>query len=248
MARANPNPGRVTDAMWNFAEGFVGQDPDLEFSGIYAQKPGYHNTRAANRATNYSVRDAQDKLGPDDKAAGFDFTSKSAKRGDYRNIARYCQRLEAARQDSKLRALLREYYGQADSDRAVEGWDWRYQRVVTSDSSHLWHIHLSVNRGQVANADLFNYLLRLLTGSPTPAPTPTTGGEPMLGLKYGDQGEEVKALQALLERIGLRPEGGQDGDFGDSTAQMVSRVVGVGDGKNIDPNTYITLIKRLADF
>ncbi len=85
---SNPNPARITDAMWWLWEQLHALEPrDGALGGIYANKPGYHNTRNANKATNYSVRDAVDKRGPGDKAAAIDWTFRSAQRGDYRTFA-----------------------------------------------------------------------------------------------------------------------------------------------------------------
>ncbi len=45
----------------------------------------------------------------------------------------------------------REIYGQADGDTYVEGYDFHFDKEVTSDSSHLWHIHASEKRKYVAS-------------------------------------------------------------------------------------------------
>jgi hypothetical protein len=58
----------------------------------------------------------------------------------------------------------REFYGNADDDTYVEGWDCRYGFAVTSDSSHLWHIHLSENRDQTTSKANKEALLSVLKG------------------------------------------------------------------------------------
>src|SRR5262245_10802353 len=90
---ANPNPARITDQMWAFWEAFAALEPSVRLGGIYANKPGYHNTRAANSPSNYSIRDPQDQLGPPDKAAAIDLTFPNAQAGDYSTIALYSRRL-----------------------------------------------------------------------------------------------------------------------------------------------------------
>lgn len=138
---------------------------DSEDGGIYANKSGYHNTRKANSPKNYSVRDAIDQAGPSDKAAGIDWTFHSAQRGNYATIALYCQRLlTASRARDPRLAGWREWYGQADSDSAVEGWDLRYRRAVSSDRSHLWHIHFSEVRAFTASEINKSALRSVLSG------------------------------------------------------------------------------------
>jgi hypothetical protein len=133
--------------------------------GIYANKPGYHNTRDANLPTNYSVILAPDKLGPGDKAAAYDWTFPEAQSNDFRRIAKYSGRLYVAGRDHDPRiATWREFFGQLDADFDVEGWDFYRGRPSTSDSSHLWHIHLSELRAYVEDMDSKRALLSVLRG------------------------------------------------------------------------------------
>lgn len=136
---------------------FMGQllalEPGSENGGIYANKPGYHNTRKANLRTNYSVVDAVDKLGPDDKAAAYDWTFGDAQSGRYERIIHYTDLLLKSAKDLNDPRLngWREFYGQADWDLQVEGWDTRYGIPASSDPSHLWHIHMSETRALVGD-------------------------------------------------------------------------------------------------
>ncbi|WIM95761.1 peptidoglycan-binding domain-containing protein [Actinoplanes oblitus] len=225
----NPNPARITDAMWKLWLALKELEPSTQLGGIYANKPGYHNTRNNNAKSNYSVRDAQDKRGPSDKAAALDWTFPSAQRGDYTLIDKYTSRILTAGQnrDERLNGW-REFYGQADHDRDVEGWDCRYHRAVTSDSSHLWHIHFSENREHAeswANKDALISVLkgeslaawRKRTGKPagTPAPSGTMcKGKLRPVLRRGAKGEHVLFLQRM---IGAKP----DGEFGAKTEARV---------------------------
>lgn len=137
--------------------------------GIYANKSGYHNTRTNNNRQwpgNYSVTDAVDRRGPADKAAAYDWTFRNAQSGNYNTIMKYTKRLLASAKDMDDPRLdgWREFYGQADSDRYVEGWDTRYLRAATSDPSHLWHIHFSEDRDKVGNYDNKKAMLSVLRG------------------------------------------------------------------------------------
>jgi hypothetical protein len=163
---ANPNPGTITDEMWWLWQQLSILEPGSQLGGIYANKPGYHGTRNQNSPSNYSVTDPPDQGGPGDKAGAIDWTFPEAQLGDYATIDRYTSRLLASAQDPDDPRLngWREFYGQADADSYVEGWDTRYGYAVTSDSSHLWHIHLSENRDQTTSLANKQALLSVLSG------------------------------------------------------------------------------------
>lgn len=161
--------GYATDEMqWLMGE-LLALEPGTQNGGIYANKSGYHNTRnnhLANRPGDYSIQDAIDREGPGDKAGAFDWTFPDAQSGRYAAISKYMSRIIASGQDMNDPRLdgWREFYGQADGDRAVEGWDSRYLVPVTSDSSHLWHIHGSVARKYAADLPTMKALLSVLKG------------------------------------------------------------------------------------
>ena len=170
---------------------------DIVLSGIYANKSGYHNTRAnhlRNRPNDYSIQAALDKLGPSDKAAAIDITFRSAQRSDFRIIRIYTQRMINAMRDRDERLwyagkpILREVFGNADLDREVEGWSLYRGRAATSDDSHLWHMHLSWHRWAVENWTAALQILSILLGKPIVQPEP---GEDMPTAE-----EIVKALMA----------------------------------------------------
>ena len=162
---ANPNPARITDESWWLMEQLLALESGSRNGGIYANKPGYHNTRAGNLSSDYSVRDPEDRGGPSDKAAGYDWTFLDAKGGTYGTIARYSQRLRAAGESGDPRvAGWKEFFGQADNDIGVEGWDFREGKSATSDASHLWHIHLSEDRDKVTDMDNKRAILSVLKG------------------------------------------------------------------------------------
>ena len=164
---ANPNPTNITDAMWWLWQQLSALEPTTELGGIYANKPGYHNARNNLPAWDYSVMDnPPDWGGPGEAAAAIDWTFPDAQGGDYRRIATYTKRLFASAQDPADPRLdgWREFYGQADDDTYVEGWDIRYGCAATSDSSHLWHIHISEDRDQTESFDNKKSLLSVLRG------------------------------------------------------------------------------------
>jgi hypothetical protein len=190
---ANPNPASITSELWNFWEAFAALEPTVQLGGIYAAKPGYHNTRAGNASTDYSVRDPQDQLGPPDKAAAIDLTFPNAQAGDYTTIARYSRRLlDSGRDPDDDRGnFIREFFGNADDDAEVEGWDFRYIQPATSDTTHLWHIHISISREHVANPAAYRALLSILRGQTVAQwraadPAPSTEEDTMRGILLQD--------------------------------------------------------------
>lgn len=141
-------------------------EPSSELGGIATNKPGYHNSRENLPPTDYSVIDAPDKGGPSDYAAALDWTFPDAQAGDHRTINKYSQRLLASGKDPNDTRLdwMREFFGQADSDGNIEGWDFRYAVPSTSaDQTHDWHIHMSFSRNALTNANM-DKLIEVLRG------------------------------------------------------------------------------------
>lgn len=164
---ANPNSARITDEVWRLRTACLALEPGTndEDSGIYANKPGYHNTRAANDPSNYSVRDAADQKGPSDKAAAWDWTFKSAQNGDYSRISVYGKRMLAAWEVRDPRCnVLREWLGQTDTDAPPEGLDFRSHTKRTPDDTHRWHIHKSFVRAYVDVPGAYDGILSVYKG------------------------------------------------------------------------------------
>jgi hypothetical protein len=124
---ANPNPKRISAELWKFWEWFDAYEPQVEYGGTFADKPGYHNAPENLPRTDYSLAHANDKAGPHDKCAAIDLTFKDAKKGDFKTIKKYAKRLLKSGKDThdERGNYLREFFGQADADRGVEGWDFQ---------------------------------------------------------------------------------------------------------------------------
>lgn len=136
--------------------------------GITVNKGGYHSTRnwlRANEPNDYSIQLPADKLGPGDEGSALDWTFTDAQRSNFGTIAKFSRRLYEAGQRKDPRAYpLREFYGNIDSDRTVEGWSFYRDRPGSSDSSHLWHIHFSVYRKYINDAAAMRSILSILSG------------------------------------------------------------------------------------
>lgn len=163
LGSINPNPSRITVATWDKAVRIVNNTPFCVLGGIYVRKTGYHASKNDNLASwpgSYSVRHTLDRdRGPNDKGRATDYTFTNAQRGDYSTIATHSGRLYRAgkRRDPRLMGYV-EFFGQIDSDRTVEGVNFRTGKDTTSDGTHLWHVHESESGemvGEWINADAF---------------------------------------------------------------------------------------------
>ena len=243
---ANPNPTRISDAMWWLWTEFDKLESSALLGGVYAAKPGYHNVRSALPSSDYSTgRDiAADKLGPAGKASAIDLTMSAAA------MKLYSKRLDdAARaKDPRLRKggrpILREFIGTKDG-KTVYCWVFVGGKALGvgadsgpdpgRDSSHLWHLHLSFIRefidDQVAHEQAFSVLAgealtawQTRTGS---RPAPQTGGVKMLDV--GGKLPELKrgmndpvAGFNYIWRLQLLLGVTVDGDYGPQTAAAVA--------------------------
>jgi hypothetical protein len=93
--------------------------------------------------------------------AAFDFTPGSAAQ-----MIAQCRRLISAMKAGQLDEVL-AIYGNVDGDRVVDGWDNIRNRAASSDSSHLWHWHLTLDRRHCANRKLMERILAIALGDPT---------------------------------------------------------------------------------
>lgn len=111
--------------------------------GDSAHTYGYHRGRDFVSPGDYSAQYAQDLAGDGQAACGLDLTW-----ADGGSQFAVSQRLLDAAGDPRM-AVVREFYGSVDGAHVI-GWDYTGGYPVTSDDSHLWHIHLSIHR-QFAN-------------------------------------------------------------------------------------------------
>lgn len=219
----------IVDVLW---PGLKALAPASELGGILARKPGYHNSRDHLPPTDYSVAEfAIDRMGPADEGSAIDWTFPNAQAGDFATIARFSRLLLAAGRAGDPRAYpMREFFGNADGDRQVDGWDFAKRRPSSSDSSHLWHIHISIHRKYIDDPAAMRSILSILSGSvpatPPPVPTPVpvlSRTEKIMGslpvLRLGAKSQAVGRLQALLNTYGARL--GEDDDFGPATDRAV---------------------------
>lgn len=235
MAASNPSPSRITAPMWRL---WVDRPvTGWRLGGIYANKRGYHNTVTANLKSwpsNYSVRFALDtKRGPKDKARGIDYTMSDA------DMRKYTKRLidAADRNDPRMRGV-REFYGTVNS-RTVVGRirdnDTGSYRASSADSSHLWHIHVSVWTAYCDDWAILSGIVSVLKGESLSAWTggggsvPEHNSAPSPTLRAGDSGPRVEQLQRALNTA-LGAGLAVDGDYGPKTiagVKLLQRRAGI---------------------
>jgi hypothetical protein len=199
--------------MWRLWQECDDLIPGVLLGGIYANKSGYHNTVAANLANwpwSYSVRFPLDlNRGPDDKARAIDLTMSAA------NMRTFTGRLIAAadRQDPRMRPV-RDFYGTVDAVNVVgriRDTDTGPYRKTSSDTSHLWHIHVSIWAAFCADWTAVAGVLSVLANN---------GGIETMFCGLGDKGNAVRALQLQLRRAGFSP-GEIDANYGPATSAAV---------------------------
>lgn len=213
---SNPNPARITSAMWRLWEDTHAALGNVQLGGIWASKPGYHNARANLPGSDYSVQKAADRDGPGDKSAAIDITFPEAHSGNYARIKLVTKRLmEAARaRDPRIyrgsTPVIREVIGNVGG--RARAYDLYSRSESGRDNSHLWHIHLSITRRYVGDSSVLSGLVEIMADT-------TQGGDDVVGLKKGDSGERVKLLQAKLGYAGFPVT--VDGEYGAATAKAV---------------------------
>lgn len=158
----------------------VGPDLRGTLSGIIGDRfhtYGYHRGRNYVSSGDYSTQLAEDRRGDGEAAAGIDMSFSDSL------MRLYTSRLKAAadRNDPRIKNM-REFYGTLDSNtvygrtHAGSG-DSTWERS-SADSSHLWHIHISILRQYSNDRATMQGILDVLLGKPlssTPTPTPVKG-------------------------------------------------------------------------
>lgn len=187
----NPNPGLITNEMWNLWEEAERIIPGVKLSGIYADKKAYHNTVNNNKRLwpgNYSIKLSLDLKGPFDKARAIDLTMSDSE------MVKWTKRMKASAEDpaDNRLAAVREFYGTLDNKTVFglikndENGSWRRS---SSDLSHLWHGHMSLFTFFVNNWAMLAPILSVWSGE-----TYEEWLNNMFPIK-GDESEEVRFWQ-----------------------------------------------------
>jgi peptidoglycan hydrolase-like protein with peptidoglycan-binding domain len=219
--------------IWTNAQASI---PGVRLGGVLADKPGYHNTRKRNQERwpgNYSIRLDMDLKGSSLLASAIDLTMSTT---EMKKRTGYLRRAALDPRDTRLRAL-REFIGTLDGSKVYCRTDGnaglgqaRGSDDWTRDSSHLWHIHLSILRAFANDWVALEGIVSVLSGETWDAwmarkyggstPGLPVSGIPTQTLRENDSGPEVLALQVYLNGVidaGLV----EDGRYGPATTAAV---------------------------
>lgn len=253
LDKPNPAPSVITDAEWRYWCTVGDQVPGITLSGIYANKPHYHNTVKANQKnwpSSYSVRYSLDtQQGPPDKARAIDLSLNDAemkKRTGYLRDA-------ALNADPRMRGL-REFYGTLDGKTvyglAQDTDTAQHWRQVSSDSTHLWHIHQSFWAAHCADWNYIGGIVSVFLGETLDEWN--SGKGTIMLCKFGDKDVNkdgvVTALQLGLQALDSNclPQFGPDGGYGNETKAAVAAVLGTNDGSVYGPGEYVMMQKKMS--
>ena len=180
--------------------------------GDSAHTYGYHRGRNYVGSNDYSVQTPPDKKGNGEAASALDISWETAQ-WQYT----VSQRLMNAKNDSRMNPI-REFFGSIDG-RNVCGWDYYGNYSVTSDDSHLWHIHISVLREYADNDAALQGVAAVMTGSSG------TGGD---WFDMATQTDLENAVRKVLNE-------GTDGvPYKDRFRRMSNRIAALLPGGNAD--------------
>lgn len=160
--------------------------PAAQMGGIIgdsAHTYGYHRGRDFVSPDDYSAQLAEDRQGDGQAACALDISWSDAQ-----SHYTASQRLLDAGHDSRMYAA-RSFYGSTDGW-SVCGWDYPGGYPVTSDDSHLWHVHLSILRMYANDDAALAGVASVITGgqaSALPLPPELMEGNPdtMYRIFYG---------------------------------------------------------------
>lgn len=175
----NPNPTRITSAIWRLWTDFKARESRALLSGVFASKSGYHNYPAALSSSDYSLRDlAADRRGPRQYASALDITLPDAAMRTYTARLDKAARARDRRLYTPRGPVLREFIGTLDSKTV-------YCYVLTGgrplgvngdagpdpgrEKTHLWHIHLSIIRQFCDDWSALDGVWSVLVGEPLAA-------------------------------------------------------------------------------
>ncbi|MEV6526896.1 peptidoglycan-binding domain-containing protein [Longispora sp. NPDC051575] len=228
-----------------------GRNDAATFSGIvgdvaHRREGGYHISREDQpNPGNYSVQLGPDREGASNWASAVDMSMMQ------RDMWLVTARLLASAKDPNDPRLdsVREFYGTLDG-RTVTGWDCYNGRPSSSDSSHLWHVHISFLRKYANDAAAMAAVLSVIVGQPSPGggtptpPTPSYPAWPGREISYTPgrpqmNGGDVRTWQQRMAARGWSI--GVDGWYGPQSAS-VARQFQAEKGLTVDgivgPNTW----------
>lgn len=135
-----------------------------QFSGILSGGSyGYHVSRnrlkRLGKTGDYSIQAAADKEGDGDAGSAIDISLNDAEM----ELATRRLLLACLDKDPRVQGKMREFFGTLDG-RKVTGYSPYRGRHVSADSSHLWHIHISIHRKYCEDAAVCRGIAEVMAG------------------------------------------------------------------------------------
>lgn len=150
--------GRTVRTALGLSAGAIGfKGNELHLNGAHRSRR-WILTSAWCTDRSYTVSYPDDRLGDEDWIAGCDITASSP------ILLPMCQRLDRAVRAGELEELA-AWYGNVDGDSRVDGYNNILNRVASADSSHLWHLHLTILRRYANDAPFMRRLAAVLIGA-----------------------------------------------------------------------------------
>lgn len=226
----SPN-AKTPDAIYSIFYHVKQKVPGARYGGGYTLKPGFHasvNDNLARWPSNYSIRDAINRREPHGVGRAVDITLSTS---DMKRLTEYL-RAAVEKNDARLQPL-REFFGTLNGStvygRAHDGPATAW-RSTSADSSHLWHIHLSIFTPYANDWEALAGIVSVLIGESWEAwmarkwggsaPSLPVSGIPTQTLRENDSGPAVLALQVYLNGV-INAGLVEDGRYGPATTTAV---------------------------
>ncbi|ADD44832.1 hypothetical protein Snas_5197 [Stackebrandtia nassauensis DSM 44728] len=200
--------------------------PSAELSGIVgdpAHTYGYHRCRNKLPSSDYSVQTKPDREGDGDAASALDmkFNAEWMKK-----ITR--RLLDSAKDQNDPRLnYMREFFGTLDGKK-VTGWDTYYGKPVTSDDSHLWHIHMSILRKYCTSKDKMANILSVIKGEDDMDLGDRVKVADWINDRWDDVGDSISVRTALGSSYG-HARSAKDGIY-DKVIPMLEKLTAAREG------------------
>jgi hypothetical protein len=162
---------QAIQAAYNTIHHFI---PQAQLSGIVGDRShayGYHRCRDVLPKDDYSVTQPIDRKGDGQAASALDVTLPAAQ------MRKVTQRLiNAAKAHDVRMQTLREFFGTVNG-KDVTGLDVQTLKWVSSDKSHLWHVHLSGHRAYVNDGPAWQRVAQVFCGQGSAPKAPAKPGK-----------------------------------------------------------------------
>lgn len=131
-------------SFWGLPSVNFGTKGDTNHTAGYHRSWNWDRNSAYSTSRTYSTSETPGNRNPPDRnwVSALDITLPNDL------LLATCQRLDLAVRSGNLEKIT-EWYGNKDGDTRVDGYDNIRNAVASSDPSHLWHLHMSFDRGRV---------------------------------------------------------------------------------------------------